>query len=430
MFFIIFLALVTNANVYADDSLDPTITGSVLKISGKGVCGTAILTSDRKLITAGHLAKSICRSAECHDLKLFRNAGLNQVANKPVPFEKILLKKELPIFDLVIFEISTDYQSNTYATTTTTKAQIFDELSVLGYPNCNELTLSKGQIIGLDHLHITTTVRGLPGNSGSPLLNVKNELIGLVIDTPSIWQSLLAISLGRRATLRAAPIDEILELANSDDNSVALKQLNILSDYYRDDVVDQPGNKRLSSGLDFLTAVERLKEWLSKANVDLNIYRPLFAASTMLFSSPLKINHSLHQQIFEAAELTAAAYAIESRAFLNQNFSLQSFDDWLATFGKAKRSKEHQESMTILIQRAEQQKYMGFFVNAVARIFWIAAPLIILLFFWSWSLGHVFARSQGSMLKRLAIMLLIGLLLWPISYLIFLFSPGKVKKKT
>lgn len=419
-----FSTIAANLDAQGSGDIIPPVIHSVLMISGEKACGTAVMTSDQQIVTAAHLAKSICSTTNCSDLKLFKSAGPGHTATQPVQFDKIILKKELAIFDLSIFEVSGI--SPNHSTRLTKKGPTaLEPVKVFGFPKCGRLAISTGEIEEINPLQIMTTAGGLPGNSGSPLLNSKNELIGIITNTPSIWQSVLALSIGRHASLRAAPIDLIQTLARADDSTVALKQLEVLDNYYRTSVANQKAGKRLSSGLDFLSIVERLKDWIAQADVDLNNFRPLFIANTLLFSEPLKINSSKNQRLFEAAELIAAAYAIEGRAFLDNNLSLQNFDNWLLAFNQTDRSVEHKEAVETLIKGAQKSGYMGFFINALARVFWLAFPITLLLLFWSWSLGHVFASVGGTKPKRFAIMLVVAFLFWPISYLVFIFGQGK-----
>lgn len=97
---------------------------------------------------------------------------------------KVLAKdSNLDLALLQLPQIPNAYNNNYLILGDSNSAKIGDEINVLGYPQDDllSLDLSKGLISKFVAGYILTDAQMLPGNSGSPVLNSKNEVIGIAV---------------------------------------------------------------------------------------------------------------------------------------------------------------------------------------------------------------------------------------------------------
>lgn len=162
----------------APPSLDALPTGAIVRLMSpqQDVCGTGFIDSNGYIVTNAHLIRSLCPDGDCSGMVVGSAPALGAA-----PIHRSLtalprIKAVLPAFDLGFI----DAQLPPSTLRSGGPAQVGDEVTTLGFPGCASLEYSSGVITSVDPLHLATTLRGGHGSSGSPIVNIKGEVVGLV----------------------------------------------------------------------------------------------------------------------------------------------------------------------------------------------------------------------------------------------------------
>lgn len=125
-----------------------------------------------------------------HDGKLFQLCYrlLNEAGIACYDSDKLKVLAKDSNLDLALLQlpqIPNAYNNNYLILGDSNSAKVGDEINVLGYPQDDllSLDLTKGLISEISSAYILTDAQILHGNSGSPVLNGKNEVIGIAVAT-------------------------------------------------------------------------------------------------------------------------------------------------------------------------------------------------------------------------------------------------------
>lgn len=150
------------------------------------VCGTGFIDDNGYIVTNAHLIRSLCPEGDCSGMVVGSAPALGAA---PIPRALTALpriKAVFPAFDLGF--IDAQLPPSTFRSGG--PAQAGDEVTALGFPGCASLEYASGIITSVDPLHLTTTLRGGHGSSGSPIVNIKGEVVGIVDEAARFIDSL------------------------------------------------------------------------------------------------------------------------------------------------------------------------------------------------------------------------------------------------
>lgn len=376
---------------------------AVVRLLSEKGCGTGFFLEGGRLITNVHVVDGICLFGDCSEVILENGSGGKW---EFVEVAEIEVERLHRAFDLAVLTVSPAPES--YLELAEESASLGSEVQIYGHPDCELPESSRGTITQQDSIFIHTSAKGLPGNSGSPLLNTHYQVVGLISTLSSDLSSLLSASFNLKTRMNGYGV-EVLQLVEEETRQEALSRtVSLLDSYVASEFRDTFSNSSaLSIALDGL-AHELLADF------------PDSDATKILTLWQLRGFSGL--DALREVEWTEFLEAVER---LGLSFNL-------AMMGKRDiggMEEVDTTSVSDLIKASARSNYHQ--ERFIERMLGFEGPgLIILLLFyvglggallsiWSWSLGVVFCRVRGSMLTRWLKALSIGVLFWPFSLLVF-----------
>lgn len=168
------LAMLAVVNVFAFDVADHPWTKSIVLIGNlqyRGMGTGFIVTEDGYVVTAGHVVESVGTVVVFPEPLLYRKGRL--VYSDPI-HDVALIKVEIANFEIVPLPIGKLKDS-----------KIGDPVLVLGHPYGIGWLFARGILSGVKYdsggyAYLFSDVASAPGSSGSPMLNFRGEVIGLL----------------------------------------------------------------------------------------------------------------------------------------------------------------------------------------------------------------------------------------------------------
>lgn len=383
---------------------------SVFAMMGRGVCGTAFLLEDGRIVTNAHITRAVCEFGQCDSAKLFFAKSVEQPPNNEIKLKSLKLLKEIPSLDLALlaptFETEIKGQVSVLDLAT---PKIGERSFVVGYPLCEKLGVSEGVITAIeDHTFLTSATIN-KGNSGSPILSANGKLQGVITQSGSISEGLYGLLLGGAHSGRGISAQSLSVLLSADDEVALHSEVELALKFYNDSLQQLSGISRVIPGLSFSVMVEGIMSRLLVRDDDGLVLKLLM--STLDDFPQIKIPNT---PLYEDSELLALAYALETPAdFLQPRPTKESF---LAALSAAGRTPQHVAKMGELFLSFEQRGYMGLYPNCIL----LALGFVALILLWALSLGFTFARAGGGWIRRVFVTVIVAIPLWPLSFLIFL----------
>jgi hypothetical protein len=177
--------------------------------SGVNLLGTAFLLNKEGIFaTCAHVTDSndqnlvIALKPHLNNLNDYQDT-----TDKQVQFVNASIKEIDPVHDLCTLETETDEKSN-FIIDSTDSLNISDNVGIFGYPHANHgrmiLTHQRTEIgakiliesSGIKSKHIVLNIQSRPGQSGGPVINLKNGKLAAVIVGSYAPQAQGGISLG------------------------------------------------------------------------------------------------------------------------------------------------------------------------------------------------------------------------------------------
>ena len=415
---LLFLLLALPARLAAEAPGEMELARAVfLLMSDKGACATASLIGEGKLLTNYHVAEGVCPYGDCKGLRVQRSNRFGMQPVEELKLQKAVMTRASVALDLAIIEISPAPKGITpLALGATQELAAGAALTAVGFPACARLQQSSGAVTGLDQIHITTSLQGLYGSSGSPVFDQSGAVAAVVVQASSLGDAASAYLRGKPFPLRAVRASHVSDILLKPEGDAFRSEVRLLNTYYASEVLPKAGLDRLMPSMQFLTAAEGLRARLMKTSA-----APAAAPLFMWFDAYLDGLPQLPKAPDkDDIERLLTAVNIEMNG-PNQGLLSRVAPGELR---EALKSSGHTDAqiaaLLAMVEAALRADFPGIQIEFVKYGACAALALAALAALWGLSLGVVFCRSRGGFLLRLFKTLLVGLLFWPLSFLLFL----------
>lgn len=421
-----------NGNLLALPPVSRQLLNSVVLLSSpdRRACASGFISSDGHLVTNAHVTALLCPFDDCSQVKVRRADALGAPPGVELKIDSLSIEKTSQALDLAI--LAPRWKDETrkllepsilkIPAESSIRTQLGQEVFTLGFPRCHTLELTAGKVTDDTAVSFTASAAGAHGSSGSPVVDESFSLLGVVSQSSTLLGALGSIFFHTNFSTKASKAYFLNSLAALDEIAMAQLTAERLLAFYRDNLRNLPGSRRLVASLGFLGMAEGFKKQ-SLPKAVLAPLSPLLGAFEEYISSTPKILNGARPQSGTAAASAArlmVAYNLESRG-VRQNI-LQPLD--LESFNIALRAQVSDrkliDEIVDMVSTAAASGYPG----TEFYLIWIgiAGALTCLFFFgiWAYTLGIVFAEARGNFVWRVLVSILVGLLFWPLSYIIFL----------
>ena len=390
---------------------------AVFKIRNGALCATAFAIAPHLIVTNLHNLDGACRENVCTGISLESSAGnfFSSAADSPWQIHSVL-----PAFDLVALSNVQVELSQTLKISDAPLDQGAD-VSLRGFSGCVQMQESSGVVERTNAAHIYLSAKGSHGVSGSPLLDSHGQVAGVVDEAADLAQAALSELIGTSFELRAVGLTALKILL---EKQASVDELGLMQRYYANHVAKLHGGARLFAALDFSAMVENRAAWevqhLAPGDRSALLYATLGRYAPQAARAWPKFDGS---ELFLRTALMVTAYNLEQKgpfAKLARPASAQAFADVLhSPLGFPAEAANEQGH---LISEMQAQGFPGveLYVIKFGAICILAFSVLALVL--GLSLGWMYARMHGSVLRRLLIVATWGLLVWPFSVIIFLIT--------
>lgn len=391
----------------------------ILTAASQGLCGTGFILESGLIATTWHVIDSICNGASCGDLKARRLRGDARNKLEALTEGPLNLRSALPGIDLAFLDPGATGIAGAFKLS---KQGIPEgRLHMAGFSYCQGLEFSDGTIRSQNSLHLFTTLRGAPGNSGSPVFTDNFELVGMVDEAADLMQGLTGRALSLGYELRALH-GRWLALAGESPQSLELDATALLQ-YYRQDILTLPPEKRLIAGLGYIAAAGALRRQAIVSSDDADFLRPL----SLFDDYPFAILN-----LPDTADRTAASglltqlalsSALEQKGLRSGAVEVLNVPEAMKQLNSG-QDKAQAQAMSSMLRTFAENGYPGvelYLIKLCAK--WVIWGSLLLGAFFI-TIGYAYAARQGSRLSRLLFTLGVALL-WPFSIIYLLLKKRK-----
>ncbi len=407
---IMLIALNTPLSMAVDLADIPlSILQSVVQLSGSESCATGFIVGDQ-IVTNAHVTESLCPYGTCDPITVQIMDSTETNSWKFLTNQTGILIREVPSLDIALLKIP-NIHKNSISPQEFLSAPVGSDVTTLGFPGCQEFTVSEGKVLSKNILSFHTSALNSPGSSGSPIFDNQFNIIGIVAAAGTFFEAVSSKITDFPFSTKAVDAKAAQIVLWTIESELPLIQMKMLNTFYRESVIPSEGLDRLKKSLEWSSAVDGV--WGRATFLQLNP-NTSFALASGMGDSLEFLKHpfpsSTTPELLEAEKL-GAAYALE--LFGLQNYNLEELDipDLLNNIQKSGRPTSHIEALEYLISRA--------YIHDPAEwwtIFWKTMFFILpLLCVWGWTLGYVYKAVYGTWYLRLIKMTIVGVAFWPLS---------------
>jgi hypothetical protein len=444
-------------NTLTGKLLDAIILLKSSDVNFQDSCATGIILEGGFILTSSHFIRKNCYSLSCKKLSLYSSKSFT------APPEIILSDDVFPILfdfkghDFTLLDARNsivaerkgllihDDQYNDTTQPGSPPLLSSDKIFSIAYSSCKTLTMREGIITGKDVFTLSTTIKGTKGESGGALLNEKGALIGMIDEAASSLQAFQNSIFGSLFTLRGIRFDSLIAItpepvSKLTFNEALQNQVKLLleeSEYLRKDTT----SKRLYSSSSFFELVEDLARRIflifapkteqtvsPLLNTDPYSFLPLLLKEN--YPTPFLFLRATKERI--PFQLLAFIAALEKKGpfsnFLRQIQPEHFMEEVTAIINSSAMPNDEKilliKKVTTILDEYLSSPYKGYEFMLFTRSIFITALGISIFFLWSLSIGYVWAKISGGFLKRIGLILCIGLL-WPFSLIGFVLLQRK-----
>ncbi|MBN8548470.1 MAG: trypsin-like peptidase domain-containing protein [Deltaproteobacteria bacterium] len=397
----------------------------LLRSRTNSVCATGFILADGTLVTNAHVSDVLCPSGSCQNMEILRAPQVGAEASNVLAVQASI-KREVPVLDVTFLTLKGDKPVVGYFSASTS-ALPGDPLYSLGFPKCGPLTLSEGTLTSVDNMKLLSSTRSAHGSSGSPLFGPNFKLVAVAQEADSLSGGLLSMLSDYTFETIALRADVALQLRDADDDELLLQEANFLLANYRDQVRTLSGLKRLRAAISFSASVENLRDSILFSRGHESETKVMAALGQYLDYIPYLSADTFRSELLQRLATLVLAYNLEIKG-AHQQFLIPAavepiFDSLNREFVPTQTREQFQE----LIMYAIRDRYQGLEFFGLVFGAKVAALVIAIVALLGWSMGYVFAGTQGSIFKRL-IWAVAALLLWPLPMLAVWYQRQKAKR--
>lgn len=411
---IVLIALNTPLTMAVDLADIPlSIRQSVVQLSGSESCATGFIVGDQ-IVTNAHVTESLCPYGTCDPITVQIMDSTETTSWKFLTDQPGILIREVPSLDIALLKIP-NIHKNSISPQKFLSAPVGSDVTTLGFPGCQEFTVSEGKVLSKNILSFHTSALSSPGSSGSPIFDKQFNIIGIVAAAGTLFESISSGITDLPFSTKAVDAKAAQIVLWNNESELPLIQLKMLNTFYRESVIPSEGLDRLTTSLQWTFAAEGI--WERATFLKLNQHTSFALANGMVDSLEF-LKHpfpsSTTPELLEAEKL-GTAYALE--LFGLQNYELEEIDiaDLLNKLQNSGRPTSHIEALEYLISRAYIHEPAEWWM-----IFWKTMFFALsLLCVWGWTLGYVYQALHGTWYLRLIKMTVVGVGFWPLSLIVF-----------
>ncbi|MDC0358071.1 serine protease [Oligoflexia bacterium] len=397
------------------------LVNSVFLLSSKtnDTCATGFLMADGELVTNSHVMHALCPLRNCEDVIIRKASRIGDMIPQLVPVQALSIKKDFPGLDAAVLEVKFEHEV-VGAFKKGGSATPGQPLFSLGYPRCKALTLSSGSLETVSNLRLFTSVQGAHGSSGSPIFDQDYNLIGIADEAESVTSALTSMLFATDFRLRGVRADILFELTALDPIASINRHAALLSAHYNDSVRPTKQLTRLLAGEDFLHLVEGLRKRLIMFDRFAIYGKSLSWLGEYIALLPTLPVSLTTDPLILATEKIAVAYSLEKFGLKQKSFTALDSAQLVSAINAMQRPLEHKQALIELVNYAASDGYMGSEYYTLLLCAMGVGTALVLTLLWGWSLGYVFSRARGGIIRGTIVMAVVGIVLWPLSFLLFL----------
>ncbi len=390
-----------------------SIRQSIVLLSGSEMCATGFIVDDQ-IVTNAHVTDSLCPYGTCEPITVRIMDSTETNSWKSLTDQPGTLVREVPSLDIALLRIP-NIQNNTFSPRDFSSAPIRTDVTTLGFPGCQEFTVSEGKVLSKNILSFHTSALHSPGSSGSPVFDKQFNIIGIVAAAGTVFESLSSKITDLPFSAKAVDGEAAQIVLWMNESELALVQMQMLNTLYRESVIPSEGLDRLTKSLDWTVAADGILDRTTFFQLN---QHTSFALVNGMRDSLEFLNQpfpsSATPELLEAEKL-GTAYALEIYGLQNTDLEEIAMNSLLDELHDSGRPTSHIEALKYLISRAyihEPAELIATFLKTVC----IILPLLCL---WGWTLGYVYRALHGTWYLRLIKMAAIGIGFWPLSLIAF-----------
>ncbi len=426
------LGFLLSSAALANEPDKDTISSVVMLSSQEGNQCASGFIADNLIFTNAHVAEFLCPYKDCSGVSVRKAPAIGAEPSIVLPYNKmkIVFMSRALDFSVLQFDAERISPALTVLQSTPDFSQSPKEVYVLGFPRCQRLTLEQGKVSEVNRLHIYSSAGAAHGSSGSPLLNERFEVIGIVDQASSIKDALYSLVSGGRFSNRAIRSDVIAGLLGySEREKRYLETSRLINLYYEQRILPSGGGMpRLRKSFDFFPLARGLRKDLlaeDGAYSSVDVSDALFALHFFgeypgWIAEAKKIKST--KNFYLELERLVFNYNLEIKGPYREIFSELEPVKFQQGLENSNRPSGHIATIIESLQKFLASGYQGLEISMVFYGFLFFALFCLLLFIWSFSTGYVFSAARGGIIRKVFVSALVALALWPISFLIFLFA--------
>jgi len=404
----------------------------LLLLSETGACATGFLIDDGKIITNYHVASVVCPFGKCKGLRIQKSSRLGHPPVEELRYEKAVLAKSASALDIALIEVTPTLR---FAQPSPLRISELppagSNVTVAGYPACQVLQKSSGQITSSDPMHALTSVKGAFGSSGSPVFRDDGSLAGVVAQASSLSDALSYYLLKNSFPLRIIRADILNDLLSKNDAELFKREVSILNEYYNEAVMPKQSYKRMMPSYQFLASAQGLRSHVL-VSPSLNTYAPQFLWFDDYIDALPQIPKSGEKDpsTFLAIERLLTGVNIELNGPQQSLFRMVKADELQAALSNAGRPDAHVKEILDMVKNVQDKKFWGVQIQLILYSVLVALALMVLAALWGASVIYVLVKSSGGFFLRAFKAACIAVLFWPVSFLVFLAGRRKNNRTT
>ena len=415
--FIALVVLVSSPSqpLFADEDPPRTfkeLTEAIVLIYAGDLCGTGFFISPTQILTNAHVIEEGCSrvNESCENLSLQYSARFGSIALHEKRFSTLTLSKRQRAIDFAILELDEEAASVRWIPLEENSASVSESVLALGFPACHELRKDTGKVLSENSLYYTTSVVGKKGNSGSALINENGNLVGLVVESNGFTEGLLGSLFGTDIELTAIKASTITKALSETKSRASI--LEGLSQFYGERVSKTSGLSRSIAALEFTQQSELFfSELVSQdlAKDAAHILAWYGNANLSILDFPVPEATSLEVKLLTSLAWAGyfETYGIHHPASFKELSAGSIHQKILEITNNPKQQEALKQIAAPFLEKRESSL-------TVAVLFGIALITGVVIIY-AFLIGLTIGKVHGSLLKRVAFILGVTLMYWPLT---------------